>query len=81
MMKSKIGLGLNAIAGLVMGLCAKPAKIAFRNRWDFECIGPDGKVKWRETVFNTTVGGQFGIQGQLRHECYCHGWGRAHQYR
>jgi hypothetical protein len=40
------GAGMNELAGLVHG------------RYDVVCVGPDGKVKWRDTAENvvTTVG-------------------------
>ena len=39
---------LIARVGLVAG-------VLVWSQWEFECIGPDGRVKWRESIRNLTV--------------------------
>ena len=46
-----IGASCDVITGggLDMGV------LHFKNRYDFECFGPDGKLKWRKSTYNTVV--------------------------
>lgn len=47
-----------------------------RMRFDVECIGPDGRMKWRESVFNTvtTEGKTFAIDKLLKGSAYTAAW-------
>lgn len=53
---------LNAVASFVAGLIMRAdfieATLAPRFTFEFECVGPDGRVKWRERIHNlvTTEG-------------------------
>ena len=47
-----------------------------RMRFDVECIGPDGALKWRESIWNvvTTEGKTFAIDKLLKGSAYTAAW-------
>lgn len=50
----RMGMGFKAFSDVIMGVEIKD-KIGIKGTWDFECVRPDGSIRWTEHVENIIV--------------------------
>lgn len=76
MLQNDVHAGDGAIPAAVMNPGFGDAMPAPRMRFDIECVGPDGEVKWRESVENlvTTAGKTDIVDKYLKGSAYTAAW-------